>query len=224
MELSAEAIRVLGSLMEKSRTTPESYPLTLNSLVLACNQKTSRDPVTDFDEEEVMAALDELREQGLAVRVDMAGSRTAKFRENAGQKWELSHAEYALLAVLFLRGPQTPGQLRQRTERLHAFGELHQVVECLRQMHEREEEPHVLVQEAGRPAGSKEMRYAHTFSPIPEFVEEETNPTTSQGPAVPGTRERLNQMEERLAEVQGHLEAMEARLAKLEELLNDLNS
>ncbi len=217
MDLSAEAIRVLGSLMEKSRTTPESYPLTLNSLVLACNQKTSRDPVTDLDEDEVMAALDELREQGLAVRVDMAGSRTAKFRENAGPKWELSHAEYALLAVLFLRGPQTPGQLRQRTERLHAFGELHQVVDCLRGMREREEEPHVLVQEAGRPAGSKEMRYAHTFSPIPEFVEEETNDNASQGPAVPGTRDRLNQVEERL-------EAMEARLAKLEELLNDLNS
>ena len=224
MELSAEAIRVLGSLMEKSRTTPESYPLTLNSLVLACNQKTSRDPVTDFDEDEVLAALDELRELGLAVRVDMAGSRTAKYRENIGEKWELSHADYALLAVLFLRGPQTPGQLRQRTERLHSFAELHQVLDCLRRMMEREEEPHVLVQEAGRPSGSKEMRYAHTMCPIPEFVEEETTANASQGPAVPGTRDRLNQVEERLVEVQEHLAEVQARLAKLEEMLNDLNS
>jgi len=217
MELSAEAIRVLGSLMEKSRTTPEGYPLTLNSLVLACNQKTSRDPVTDYDEDEVMAALDELRDLGLAMRIDMAGSRTAKFRENVGEKWELGHAEYALLAVLFLRGPQTPGQLRQRSERMHAFAELSQVGDCLRRMKEREEEPHVLVQEAGRPSGSKEMRYAHTLCPLPEFVEEETTAKAGHDPGVPGTRDRLNQVEERLA-------AMEERLAKLEGLLNDLNS
>jgi len=216
MELSAEAIRVLGSLMEKARTTPEVYPLTLNSLVLACNQKTSREPVTDYDETEVLAALDELRDLGLAMRVDMAGSRTAKFRENIKDQWQLSREEYALLAVLFLRGPQTPGQLRQRTERLFHFAELHHVGEWLHRMQEREEEPKCLVQPAGRPAGSKEMRYAHTFCPIPELVESEAQETPS-APSVPGTRDRLNRLEEKIEE-------MESRLEKLEKLLHELTS
>jgi len=203
--------------MEKARTTPEAYPLTLNSLVLACNQKTSRDPVTDLDEEEVLAALEDLRERGLAMRVDMAGSRTAKFRENVSDRWQLSREEYALLAVLFLRGPQTPGQLRQRTERLHAFAELHQVGDWLHRMQEREEEPLCLVQVAGRPAGSKEMRYAHTFCPVPELPEAEDAGIQPAAPAAPSTRDRLNQLEEQLQEAM-------TRIEKLENLIHELNS
>ena len=110
MELNPIGLRVLGSLMEKSRTTPEVYPLTLNSLVHACNQKSSRDPVTDYDEDEVLDTLDKLRDAGLVMRVDMAGSRTAKFRENATQHWHLTTEEYAILAILFLRGGQTPAR------------------------------------------------------------------------------------------------------------------
>jgi uncharacterized protein len=135
--LSAIEARVLGSLMEKARTTPEAYPLTLNALVNACNQKTSRDPVSDYDDDEVMDALDSLRERRLVMRVDVAGSRTAKFRENASLEWQLERPEYALLATLLLRGPQTPGQLRQRSERLYPFGDLQQVTDLLAAMQQR---------------------------------------------------------------------------------------
>lgn len=218
MELSTHAIRVLGCLMEKARTTPEVYPLTLNSLVNACNQKTSRDPVTDYDEDEVLIALDELRERGLVMRVDMAGSRTAKFRENASAQWELEREEYALLCTLFLRGPQTPGQLRQRSERLHDFAELQQVSDWLQRMQTREEEPHQLVVALGRPHGSKEIRYAHTFCPPPEdlAVEAPASHGHEEGGPMPGPS-RLVQLEARVAE-------LEARVEGLEKILHDLTS
>jgi uncharacterized protein YceH (UPF0502 family) len=216
MELSSKNIRVLGSLMEKARTTPEAYPLTLNSLVNACNQKTSREPVTDYDEDEVLAALDELRELGLVMRVDLAGSRTAKFRENLSTQWTLNHKEYALLAILFLRGGQTPGQLRQRSDRLHPFTDLQEVHDQLHQMQEREEEPHCLVRSLPRTAGTKEIRFEHTL--LPETVEATAD--SSGEPSPPGEGEGSSQpssttIEERLSRI-------ETRLKELEDLLNEL--
>ena len=202
MELSPQAIRVLGCLMEKARTTPEVYPLTLNSLVNACNQKTSRDPVVDYDEDEVLMALDELREKGLAMRVDMAGSRTAKFRENLTARWELQPEEYALLAILFLRGPQTPGQLRSRSDRLHAFADLQQVSDWLQRLQEREDEPHQLVQALGRCSRAKEIRYAHGEA--------------DEGHPLPGPS-RLVQLEERVRQLEGKVE-------ELGKLLHELTS
>ncbi|MEX0330136.1 MAG: YceH family protein [Puniceicoccaceae bacterium] len=217
MELEPKTIRVLGALMEKARTTPESYPLTLNALVHACNQKTSRDPVTDYDEDEVLDALDALREMGFVMRVDLAGSRTAKFRENLSTQWDLSAEEYALLATLFLRGAQTPGQLRQRSDRMHPFADLQQVNDCLHQMQEREEEPHCLVRSLERAAGTKEIRWEHTFLPesapaagIVEEEEQKLPPPQNQQPS------RIDQLEERLA-------AFENRLKAIEELLHELN-
>lgn len=227
MELLPEEGRVLGALMEKARTTPDVYPLTLNSLVLACNQKTSRDPVTDYDEDIVEQSLDRLRELNLAMRVDMAGSRTPKFRENVSVKWELTREEYALLTVLLLRGAQTPGQLRQRCERLFPFAEVQQVTDWLGRMHHREEEPLVLVRSLGRKPGTKEIRYTHTLF---GDVREESLPPTPVAQAAsagshaadpppapqPDTR--------RVSELEARLEAVEARLAGLERLLNDLTS
>lgn len=230
MELSEIEARVLGALMEKARTTPDVYPLTLNSLVLACNQKTSRDPVTEFDEDEVETALDSLREKHLAMRVDMAGSRTAKFRENVASLWELEREEYALLTVLLLRGPQTPGQLRQRCERLFPFAELPQVTDWLVRMQQREDEPHTLVQSLGRAPGTKEIRYTHTLAPIPDHVPPaEPGPlyADEQGPAPAVASEPAPALEKepgRLDRLEESVEQLEKRVAELETLLNDLTS
>ena len=206
--------------MEKAKTTPDIYPLTLNSLLLACNQKSSRDPVTDYDESEVEDALDLLREKHLAMRVDMAGSRTPKFRENVTGTWELAREEYALLTTLLLRGPQTPGQLRQRSERLFPFAELAQVTEWLQRMQAREEELHALVQSLGRLTGTKEIRYAHTLCPFSEPVAD-GNPAHTEGDR-PGSvlqpgKSRVDTLEENLRD-------LKERVEHLEDLLNELTS
>ncbi len=219
MELSPIHIRVLGTLMEKARTTPEVYPLTLNSLVNACNQKTSRDPVTDFDEDEILTALDDLREEALVMRVDMAGSRVAKFRENLSSRWELKPEEYALLAVLFLRGPQTPGQLRQRTDRLYQFANLDKTVEALHQMENREEEPHCLVQSLGRLPGAKEIRFTHTFLPIPDMAASphQEAPLQSHPVSAPVP-------EDSSADLIARIDELEKRLNEVEAFINELIS
>ena len=134
MDADAIEIRVLGSLIEKQRTTPGAYPLSLNSLRLACNQSTNRDPVVEYDEPTIRSALERLSRKGWTRLASGAGSRAAKYRHLLDEAIGLSTAELSLLAVLMLRGPQTPGELRQRTERLHGFGsidELDGVLEAL---------------------------------------------------------------------------------------------
>ena len=225
MELTPIELRVLGSLMEKARTTPEVYPLTLNSLVHACNQKTSRDPVTDYDEAEVLAALDSLRAKHLVMRVDMAGSRTAKFRENASEHWQLKPEEYALLTPLFLRGPQTPGQLRQRSERLHLFAELQQVIDWLHRLEQREDEPHRMVRALPRQAGTKEIRYGHTLCPLEEQAAPVPEPLPETMPAIPAAHSPQSApVVSREAELETRLEALEQKVAELEQLIHDLTS
>jgi hypothetical protein len=227
MELNVIEARVLGALMEKARTTPDVYPLTLNSLVLACNQKTSRDPVTNYDEDEVEHALETLREKHLAMRVDMAGSRTAKFRENIASHWDLAREEYALLTVLLLRGPQTPGQLRQRCERLFPFAELPQVIDWLGRMQNREDEPLTLVQSLGRAPGTKEIRYAHTLAPVPEHTpaaEPEAHAPAWREPPSAANVEARQPEPDRLAQLEASVKKLEERLAELENLLNELTS
>ena len=212
MQLSAPALRVLGTLMEKAMTTPEIYPLSLNSLVNACNQKTSREPVTDYDESEVLAALDELRGKQLAMRVDMAGSRTAKFRENATTTWELRREEYALIAVLMLRGGQTPGQLRRRCERLYPFAELQQVNDWLRSMQTREEAPNCMVEALPHAPGTKEIRWVHTLGEEQQHQQPPEPVSFTRSPAEPkvaaavqgdnSIRERLDRLEQRVQELE----------------------
>lgn len=224
MQLSQPAIRVLGALMEKARTTPEVYPLTLNSLVHACNQKTSRDPVSDYDDDEVMAALDELRDKHLAMRVDVAGSRTAKFRENATQEWELTHEEYAVLTVLLLRGAQTPGQIRQRSDRLFQFAELPQVNDWLHKMENREDEPFCLTRSLGKEPGTKEVRWLHTIGEevLPEEAPQpDTGSLDSAEPVAPST---LDPRQPTMDEIVEKLDRMDKRLQELESLLNELTS
>src|SRR5579862_3058605 len=124
-------VRVLGALLEKDQTTPEYYPLTLNALVNACNQKSSREPIVNYNEETVTEALASLQHRGLALRISGAGHRVEKYGHRLGEKLNLGRREMALLCVLMLRGPQTVGELRGRTERMHDFADLEEVEHVL---------------------------------------------------------------------------------------------
>jgi uncharacterized protein len=155
MDLSDPEIRVLGCLLEKQRTTPDQYPLTLNSLRLACNQATNRDPVVDYDEATLREALRGLERRGYTRFTSGHGSRAAKHRHLLAEALPMSDGERALVCVLMLRGPQTPGELKQRSERLHHFGGLESVHETLAALIERG-----LVARIERSPGQKEERYA----------------------------------------------------------------
>ncbi len=159
LELSTGACRVLGSLLEKEVTVPSTYPLTMNGLVAACNQTTSRDPVLALTEAEVTAALAELRATGLTRLVHAShGARTVKYRQVADEVWALEGGSRAVLTVLLLRGPQTPGELRARGERLHAFASVDEVHEVLQELADR---PEPLVARRPRGPGQKEHTWAH---------------------------------------------------------------
>jgi uncharacterized protein len=155
LALSDAEIRVLGCLLEKQRTTPDAYPLSLNALRLACNQSTNRDPVVDYDEAIIGDALHRLERRGLVRMASGAGSRAIKYRHLLAERLPLHPGEQAVLCVLMLRGPQTPGELKQRGERMHAFAQLAEVHDTLARLIERG-----LVQRLPRRPGRKEERYA----------------------------------------------------------------
>ena len=150
----ATELRVLGALIEKKRTTPDQYPLSVNSLRLACNQSTNRDPVVDYDEHTVLGALEHLGRRNWTRLASGPGSRARKYRHTFDDALDLDEAELALLCVLMLRGPQTPGELKQRTERLHGFADLTAMEQTLDVLIERE-----LVARLPRRPGQKEQRY-----------------------------------------------------------------
>jgi hypothetical protein len=152
--LSGEEVRVLGCLLEKQRTTPDAYPLSLNALRLACNQSTNREPVVDYDEATVREALHQLERRGFTRLASGAGSRAAKYRHLLAEALPLDGGEQAVMAVLLLRGAQTPGELKQRAERMHAFADLAGVHQTLERLIERE-----LVLRLQRRPGQKEERY-----------------------------------------------------------------
>jgi uncharacterized protein YceH (UPF0502 family) len=161
IELSPASARVLGSLVEKEITTPEYYPLSLNTLMNACNQKNNRDPVTSLDEDEIRQALHTLQDQGLAAPVRGTESRVAKYEHHMQEVFNFTRGEIAVMCVLLLRGPQTPGELRGRTERMHRFEELSDVQSVLQRLMQREPP---LVTMLTRQPGTKEARYAHLLS------------------------------------------------------------
>lgn len=156
MRLSDAQIRVLGCLIEKQRTTPDSYPLSLNSLRLACNQSTNRNPVVDYDESVIREALHGLERRGLTRLASGAGSRAAKYRHLLDEALPLSAGERAVMSTLMLRGDQTPGELKQRSERMHAFDDLDSVQRVLDDLIGRD-----LAARLPRRPGHKEERYAH---------------------------------------------------------------
>jgi uncharacterized protein len=208
LELSDAEVRVLGCLIEKQRTTPDQYPLTLNSLRLACNQATNRDPVVDYDESTVRAAAQKLGQRRLARFASGQGSRAAKYRHVLPEALELSPDQVALLCVLMLRGPQTSGELKGRSERLHAFASPADVEQTLEGLIERE-----LVRRLERRPGEKGQRYTHLLG-----VESEEAPAAPAAPAPAAPAPAAPAREP----IEERLERLEARIAELEEVLRRL--
>lgn len=178
MNLSAAEARVLGCLLEKQLTTPDIYPLTLNGLRLACNQSTNRDPVVDYDDAVLRDALRRLERRGYARLASGRGSRAPKYRHLLAEALPLSGDEHAILCVLLLRGPQTPGELKQRAERMHAFADLGAVHDTLQRLIAR-----ALVARLERRPGQKEERYGHLLSadldePDPAMAPGSAHPTS----------------------------------------------
>lgn len=203
--------RVLGSLVEKELTTPEYYPLSLNSLTNACNQKSNRDPVMALTEEDVVRALDSLRFKQLSV-ISADGGRVPKYRHLMAEKLGLVPAEQAVLCELLLRGPQTVGELRTRCERMHPFGDLAAVEVVLRELMEREAPMIALLP---RQPGRKEGRYAQLFSELPESGAEcaESAPEAA--------RQRVNAENERIARLEEEMAVLRAEVADLRQLVEE---
>jgi uncharacterized protein YceH (UPF0502 family) len=212
----AEA-RVLGALVEKEVTTPDYYPLSLNALVNACNQRSNREPVMDLDEEAVRQALHGLEDLRLAGRARSADGRVTKYEHWLGEAFNFSRAETALVCVLLLRGPQTPGELRGRTERLHRFEEIGEVLAGLQKLMEREP---ALAAVLPRQPGTKESRYAHLLSGAVEsaaaaesaFVRREGGQDAGQDA---GQEERIVQLEATVAELRQEVTALRQKIDDL---------
>jgi uncharacterized protein len=199
-QLDPVEVRVLGSLLEKEQTTPEACPLSVNALIAACNQKTNREPVVQLSEEEVVDALERLRQEVLVWRTE--GARTERWQQSVVRRWGLDSAAKALVTLLLLRGPQTPGELRTRGERLHPLGSLEEVEAALRRLAAADEP---LVAELPRRPGQKEARWRHLVGDLPEPE------------AVPAVPEAFP------AEPESSRGSLAARVERLEELVARLS-
>jgi uncharacterized protein YceH (UPF0502 family) len=218
--LSAAEARVLGALVEKEATTPEYYPLSLNALINACNQRSNREPVMDLDEEAVRQALHRLEDQHLAGRAHGSEGRVTKYEHWLDEAFNFSRAETALICVLLLRGPQTPGELRGRTERLHHFDEIGEVQAALQKLMDREPP---LAAVLPRQPGTKESRYAHLLSgPVESvaaaFASELASARREARPdATPDAahEERIAQLEATVAELRSEFAELRAKIDDL---------
>ncbi|HEX5898371.1 MAG TPA: YceH family protein [Solirubrobacteraceae bacterium] len=226
MDLSAPEIRVLGCLLEKQRTTPEAYPLSLNALRLACNQATNRDPVVAYDEAIVRDALHRLSRRRWARLASGPGSRAPKYRHLLDDALGLPADELAVLCVLMLRGAQTPGELKQRTERLHPLGDLSSVIATLERLIDRE-----LAVRLPRRPGQKEERYAHLLddaagepaegpapaaAPAPPIHDDHEAAPAAVAPApAPAPDPRVGRLEDELAALRADLDALRATVDAL---------
>jgi len=209
--LDAVEIRVLGSLLEKQQATPEYYPLTLHALVAACNQKTNRDPVTDLDEAAVLAALERLREHVLVWKT--GGARSEKWEQNVDRRWGLDAAGKAVMTLLLLRGEQTPGELRGRSDRLHAFATPGEVEDALRTL---AAGPEPLVAERGRRPGQKESRWTHLAGGPVADIEAARHATAAAAPSAPP-----GDLATRLASLEAAVAALARDLGELKKKLGE---
>jgi hypothetical protein len=218
--LSPAEIRVLGALIEKEVTTPEYYPLSLNALINACNQRSNREPVMNLDEEAVRQALHGLEDLHLAGRARSADGRVTKYEHCLGEAFNFTRAETALICVLLLRGPQTPGELRGRTERLHRFEEIGDVLAALQKLMEREPP---LAAVLPRQPGTKESRYAHLLSggiesiagaPVTETSFTQREAGTVSGPDA-SHAERIAQLEATVAELRQEVTTLRQKIDDL---------
>ena len=210
-ELSPIQVRVLGSLMEKKETTPDQYPLTLNAIRNACNQKSSRQPVTAYSEGEVGHCLREL--EGLGLVREEWGSRVHKYKHMVGKSLNLHSKGVALMCTLMLRGPQTLGELKNHSHRLFEFDDLDDVQFALKNL-ENHEPP--LVTDLARQPGQKEGRYAHLLCGEPDIPEIMSRPMVQSRPAV-----HAPDLEARIAELELQLAATQKRLSEIEDRLED---
>jgi uncharacterized protein YceH (UPF0502 family) len=201
VDADAVELRVLGCLLEKQRTTPDQYPLSLHALRLACNQTTNRDPIVSYEEHEIHDALQRLARRGWTRLASGPGSRAAKYRQLFDQELGLAPDETAVLCILILRGPQTPGELKQRTERLHRFEGLTEVHETLERLAARE-----LVERLDRRPGQKEERYRQLLG-----GDIEPEPPSAAPPQAPALEARVAALE---AEVASLRELIEQRTTR----------
>src|SRR3954451_8875669 len=206
-DLDAVEARVLGCLIEKQRTTPDAYPLSLNALRLACNQSTNRDPVVNYDEETIRGALHRLGRRRFTRLASGHSSRAAKYRHLLDEALQVGLPEQAVLAVLLLRGPQTPGELKQRTERMQPFGDVTALQDVLTGLIDRG-----LVAELARRPGQKEERFRHRLSEDAEEAAEIPAATAPIVPPPPRRDERLDRLERELAELREQVAALRADL------------
>lgn len=203
--LSEIEIRVLGSLVEKQITTPEYYPLTLNALTTACNQKNNRNPVTAYTEDQVSQAVENLREKNLAYVFYGSTSRVPKYKHVMPEVLHLSQPEVAVICVLMLRGSQTPGELRGNASRLHEFHSLEEIEQTLNSLMSRDEDP--LVARLPRQAGQKEIRFAHLLSgEIP--VEESAETTLPRRTHTP-SQDRVSVLEQEVASLKSQVQDLQ---------------
>jgi uncharacterized protein len=211
VEPDAVEIRVVACLVEKQRTTPDQYPLTLNSLRLACNQSTNRDPVVDYDEGTIRSALDRLRRRSWATMATWSATRTAKYKHVLDNALQLTPPQLSLLTVLMLRGPQTAGELRTRTERMYRFESNDELELTLLELTERE-----LIAPLPRRPGERGQRYAHLLAGdrdeqpavgIPAATAEHAPPAADGGLV-----ERVDRLEAELAALRAELQALRERL------------
>lgn len=228
MELTAEEIRVLGCLVEKERTTPDQYPLSTNALRLACNQKTNRDPIVDYSDVTVDQTMLALRQAGMARTVSGMGMRASKHKHVLGEAWGLAQAELALLCVLMLRGPQTVGELRGRSDRMSNFVSLNEVELVLEGLAAR---PDPLVVRLERRPGQKEERWAHLLTgEVPEYSEPSPGVTVSRAPSGVGAStpsasaalaQRVSDLEEEVRSLSSDLEVLRRQFDALCDTLGE---
>jgi uncharacterized protein len=203
--LNPVELRVLGALIEKESTTPEYYPMSLNALVAACNQKTNRWPVTEYAEDDLMEAIDGLKARGFAAAIT-GGSRVTKFAQRFTEKLNLGRRETAVLCVLMLRGPQTVGEIKGRTERMYAFADLDETETVLRKMIAREDGS--LVQQLPQAPGTKEPRYAQTLAGAVEFTPLAQPASSSGQDRISALEVEVARLREEVAELRRQLDAV----------------
>ena len=205
--LDSAEVRVLGALIEKEATTPEYYPLSLNALVNACNQKSNREPVVDYDDETVLAAIEGLREKRLTLIVKGSG-RVTKYSQRLSETLNLGRRELAVICTLLLRGQQTLGEIKDRSERIFAFADLAEAERLLQKLEEPPDGP--LVRKLARQPGQKEVRYAHLLSGGPAPLAANDKPSSIEAPS------RVSTLERELQALRGDFEELKRRFNELE--------
>ncbi|NLL15184.1 MAG: DUF480 domain-containing protein [Fibrobacter sp.] len=218
IDLNEQELRVLGALIEKEITTPEYYPLSLNALMAACNQKSNREPVMNLTEDEVSEALSSLRDKKLAWQLSTAGGRVPKFEHNIRSLFTFSKAETAILCVLMLRGAQTAGEIKGRTERMYSFSNLQEVEETLKELISREDGP--FVKELPRQPGKKEPRFIHLFSTrIIDSLESSASVVEETPVFKNTTADRLTDLEQEVKQMRQELDLLKNEFSEFKRLL-----